>query len=172
MIKHWLGKLFGIQAEIDALNLRVKELSWDEPFGMLTRNGFLQHCHEMKPKVRRVVFIDLDDIGDLNIKLGYTEVDRRIKSIFRCFRNSNEVVARWYSGDEIVLLFDDLSNSMQRIRDLHNTASALGVTFAYETGIWRKMDGKSIDLVVNSLSARVCQKKTALKEPPGGVICE
>lgn len=167
-----MGKLFGIQAEIDALTLRVKVLSWDEPFGMLTRNGFLQHCHEMNPKARLVVFIDLDDIGDLNIKLGYTEVDRRVKSIFQDFCNANEVVARWYSGDEIVLLFDDLSNSMQRIRDLHNTASALGVTFAYETGIWLKMDRMPIDAVINRLSVRVCQKKTTRKEPLREVLCE
>ena len=43
MIKHWLGKLFKIQAEIDALQIELNELSWDETFAYASGIWHKQH---------------------------------------------------------------------------------------------------------------------------------
>ena len=158
MIKRWFGKLFNIQEEIETLKIKLRELSWDEPFGMLTRNGFLHLCREITPQFRRVVFIDLDGIGDLNLELGYSEVDRRVKSIFEEFGNSSEIVARWYSGDEIVLVFDDLIDSDHRIQQLFKAAKTVGISFVYASGIWHKKQTPIIEMI-DQLSARVCAEK-------------
>ena len=52
MLKQWIGKLFGFDAEIRELRRQVKELSWDGTFGMWTRGAFLQFCHVMPPDTR------------------------------------------------------------------------------------------------------------------------
>lgn len=171
MIKHWLGKLFEFQAENDALQNKLSELSWDETFGMLTRNGFLYLCRDVSPQVRKVVFIDLDGIGDLNLELGYAEVDRRIKSIFNGFSNSNEIVARWYSGDEIVLVFDDLTAFDHRLHQLYKEAEAVGISFVYASGIWHKQH-TPINEMIDRLSARVCAEKQLHSMRKGKVIDE
>ena len=171
MIKHWLGRFLKIQAEIDALQIKLNELSWDDTFGMLTRNGFLHLCREISPQVRKVVFIDLDGIGDLNLELGYVEVDRRIKSIFNGFSISNEIVARWYSGDEIVLVFDDLTASDHRIQQLYKEAEEAGISFVYASGIWHKQH-TPINEIVDRLSARVCAEKQLHSMRKGEVIYE
>lgn len=171
MIKQWLGKFFKIQVEIDALNKKLKELSGDEPFGMLTRNGFLHLCKEISPQFRKVVFIDLDGIGDLKLELGYAEVDRRIKSIFNGFCKPNEIVARWYSGDEIVLVFDDLAASDHRIQQLQYEAESIGISFAYASGIWHKRC-TPINELMDQLSARVCAEKQLYKKRKGEGIYE
>ena len=51
-------------------------------------------------------FIDLNHIYELNEHLGYNEVDRRVKEMFSVSFRRSDIVARWYSGDEIVILFD------------------------------------------------------------------
>ena len=163
MHKHWLGNLIDIQGEIDELRLKVAELCWDEPFGMLTRNAFLQRCRELPRIPCRIVFIDLDDIGDLNLRYGYKEVDRRIKSIFNGFYNPKELVARWYSGDEIVVLFDDVPDVAQRMHELQLAAHTQGITFVYATGVWQVGDF-SVEEIVDSLSSQVCREKTLSKK--------
>ena len=60
----------------------------------------------MPRDMRWVAFIDMNKIHELNEELGYTEVDRRMKETFSVPFRRSDVVARWYSGDEIVILFD------------------------------------------------------------------
>ena len=46
-LRRLYGRLFGFHQEIQELEKRVQELSWDEPFGMWTRGAFLQFCRVM-----------------------------------------------------------------------------------------------------------------------------
>ena len=161
MIKKLVGKLFGFEKEILDLRQQVQELSWDSSFGMWTRGAFLQFCDIMPRGRRIVVFIDLDQVHDLNEELGYTEVDRRVKATFSMPFRRSDVVARWYSGDEIVILFDtDREGAERKISQLEKSAASQGMAFQFEVGEWEV--GKTvIEDVVSVLADRLTQRKMA-----------
>ena len=129
MIRRLIGRLLGFRGEIEYLQARVTELSWDETFGMLTRNAFLQYCGQLPPGGRSIVFLDLSEIGNLNNLYGYAEVDRRVKLIFSSLQIPGVTVARWYSGDEIVLLFDVSRDPGKWITKLRRRAQRYGISF-------------------------------------------
>ena len=158
MLKESVIRFFGLRREIKNLRSQVEELSWDEPFGMLTRGAFLQHCRVM-PRGRRVVaFIDLDEIHSLNRDLGYTEVDKRVKSTFSIPFRRSDLVARWYSGDEIVILFDcDVDGAEVKISQIREAARKNGLKFTYEIGEWA-VGHQSIIHVIDDLSNKNCKK--------------
>jgi GGDEF domain-containing protein len=149
-LRRLYGRLFGFHQEIQELEKRVQELSWDEPFGMWTRGAFLQFCRVMPRGERVVVFIDLDDIHDKNILLGYGEVDKRIKAAFDIPMRRSDIVARWYSGDEIVVLFDsDRAGAIKKVQEIRSNAAAQGLSFRYEIGTWRVGVESIVDAVGN-----------------------
>lgn len=89
----------------------IERLSHDQAFDILTRSGLESLCW---PKVVNeaafVIFIDIDHMHDLNSRLGYDEVNRRIRESIHCRSlNSQRTpdIGRWFSGDEIVVLGTD-----------------------------------------------------------------
>lgn len=162
-----MGRMFGFQAQIDTLTEKLQELSWDKVFGMWTRTAFLQFCRVMPRGHRTVVFIDLDRIHSLNHELGYTEVDRRVKSAFSIPMRSSDIVARWYSGDEIVILFDnDHDSALAKVQALGASAAGQGLTFTFEVGAW-EVGVQDIVEVIGGLSA-ANRRKQAAAEAGGG----
>jgi GGDEF domain-containing protein len=159
-----VADIFGFEQELDDLRQRIVELSWDTTFGMWTRPAFLEFCRVM-PRGRRVVaLIDLNHIHDLNYQCGYTEVDRRIKMTFAIPFRRSDIVARWYSGDEIVILFDGGRVGMERkIEELRESACNAGLTFMFAIGEW-EVGCQLIEEVVTALSQRIAQEK--LLNPP------
>jgi diguanylate cyclase (GGDEF)-like protein len=120
---------------------------------MWTRTAFLQFCRVMPRGERIVAFIDLDHIHDLNHSQGYEEVDRRVKATFSIPLRSSDVVARWYSGDEIVILFDnDRESALAKVKELEASAARHGLTFTFEVGQWR-VGEQDVVQMVNALSA-------------------
>lgn len=165
-IKHFIGAIFGFHQEIHALRERVAQLSWDANFGMWTRDAFLEFCRVMPRGVRIVAFIDLNDIHALNYQVGYTEVDRRIRATFAIPFRRSDLVARWYSGDEIVILFDsDRPGAEHKLSELRESAGRQGLTFVSEIGEWQVGQQPVIE-AINALSQRSSQKKLA--RPAGG----
>jgi len=163
-LRRMIGKALGYQAEIDSLTLKLREVSWDHVFGMWTRAAFLQFCTVMPRGERIVVFIDLDSIHSLNNSQGYAEVDRRVRNTFSVPMRSSDIVARWYSGDEIVILFDnDRDSAMIKIAELQVNAAGQGLTFTFETGDWN-VGVQSIVDVVNALSSANRLKQAGRKE--------
>ena len=152
MIRRLAARLLGLERQIEDLQRRVRELSWDEPFGMWTRSAFLQFCRVMPRGERTLAFVDLDDIHHLNHQLGYTEVDRRIRATFSIPFRASDIVARWYSGDELVILFDaGLEGATRKIAELKGSAAANGLSFASALGTWQV--GKAVvEDVVDGLS--------------------
>ena len=155
------AKIFGFERELEALRQQIRELSWDAIFGMWTRGAFLQFCQIM-PRGRRVVaFIDLNEIHDLNERLGYNEVDRRVKAMFSMSFRRSDIVARWYSGDEIVILFDsDQTGAEAKIIQLEKSAAEQGLTFFYHLGEW-EVGKEAIEEVISVLADQVTAKKVA-----------
>lgn len=159
MLRDLVGRLFGFDAEIGELRRRVEELSWDSSFGMWTREAFLQFCHVMPRATRCVAFIDLNRIHDLNEQLGYSEVDRRVKEMFSVPFRRSDIVARWYSGDEIVILFDsDMAVAEQKIDQLNSSAAEQDLTFYHEIGQW-EIGKETIEDVVDELTKKVLERK-------------
>jgi hypothetical protein len=77
----------------------------DQTYGILTRLGGERTWRHLSTRYAafEVVFLDLDDLHRLNTEWGYAEVDRRIRSVLN-FRQEDIVMARWYSGDEIIAI--------------------------------------------------------------------
>ncbi len=152
-LKKVVGRVFGFQDQIDSLTKKLAELSWDSVFGMWTRTAFLQFCRVMPRGLRTVVFIDLDRVHDLNESVGYAEVDRRVRAAFAIPLRSSDIVGRWYSGDEIVILFDnDPESARSKLAALELSAAAQGITFTWEMGIWN-VGVQSIVDVVDALAS-------------------
>jgi GGDEF domain-containing protein len=159
-LKNVVGRLFGFQEQIDSLNRKLEELSWDSVFGMWTRTAFLQFCRVMPRGVRTVVFIDLDGIHALNESLGYAEVNRRVKTTFAIPLRSSDIVARWFSGDEIVILFDnDPQSARRKIAALQDSAASQSLTFAWEMGTW-EVGVQGIGEVIDGLASVSRSKRT------------
>lgn len=136
-MRQFLAKLLGLERELRELKGQVRELQWDTAFDMWTRAAFLQLCRLMPRGERTIAFIDLDDIHGLNHSLGYTEVDRRIRETFALQLRSSDIVARWYSGDEIVILFDsDSDGAKKKIADLERRAKRHDLSFVWDVGSW------------------------------------
>lgn len=105
--------------------------------------------------VRCLAFIDLDGINALNLRHGYTEVDDRIRSTFSVPFHRSDVVARWYSGDEIVILFDsDRRGADMKIGQLITVGERDGLTFESAVGEWN-VGQEEIETVLEAISKPV-----------------
>lgn len=159
MLREWLGRVLGFHQEIEELQRQIKDLSWDTTFGMWTRGAFLQFCQVMPRGERVVALVDLAGIHDLNDRLGYREVDRRVKAAFSMPHRRSDVVARWYSGDEIVILFDSgQTGAEHKIAQLEELAARHGLAFDFAVGTWG-VGKQAIEEVVGRLADEVIAKK-------------
>jgi GGDEF domain-containing protein len=159
VLREWLGRVLGFEQEIEELQRQIKDLSWDPIFGMWTRGAFLQFCQVMPRGERVVALVDLAGIHDLNNRVGYREVDRRVKAAFSTPHRRSDVVARWYSGDEIVILFDsDRSWAESKIAQLEESAARQGLAFQFAIGTWA-VGKQPIEEVVGRLADEVIAKK-------------
>ena len=167
MIRKLIGRITGFQKEIDKLNQKIVDLSWDEPFGMWTRTAFLHVCSVMPRGSRVIAFIDIDDVHGLNGTYGYSAVDDKVKSAFSIPLRSSDLVARWYSGDEIVILFDtDHRGAERKINELQENALKYGITFQYVMGLWEVGRTSVVD-VVDGLSCSISNEKKPHKTDDG-----
>ncbi len=164
MLKKLVGKLFGFEAEIEMLKEQISQLSLDPVFGIWTRNAFLQFSQVMPRGLRVVVFLDLDKLHQLNDQLGYEEVNRRIKSIFSVPFRRSDLIARWFSGDEIVILFDaDEEFALRKVGQLEEAARRQGMSFHFQLGIW-DVGKDPVEKIVDELSAKVLAQKSWEKQ--------
>ena len=107
MLRRLVAWLFGFSREIGELEERVRRLAWDPAFGMYTRAALLAMSGRELRGRKSVVFLDLDRVHELNLQFGYAEVDRRIRAAFSSnTRRSDMWAARWWSGDEVLLVLD------------------------------------------------------------------
>ena len=159
MLRDYVGRLFGFDAEILGLREKVRELSWDDAYHMYTRPAFLQFAQIM-PRGRRILaFIDLDYIHRLDRELCHTEVDRRVQSTFSVSFRRSDIVARWYSGDEIVILFDSERDGAERkMEELAVARRAEGLTFKFAIGDW-DVGKDAVEKVIEELSHQVALQK-------------
>jgi len=159
VLKKMVGRIFGFESEIEDLRQQVKDLSWDTGFSMWTRGAFLQLCEVMPRGIRTLIFIDIDDVHSLNERHGYADVDRRIRESFAIRFRRSDVVARWFSGDEIVILMDsDLEGANRKISELARSAEPRGIGFKFAIGTW-DVGRQAIEEAVEVLSDDVTEQK-------------
>ena len=85
----------------------LKKYRIDQAFGCYTRNALeMEIWPTVKDDVRFVVFADVDDMRVANKRFGYTRTDHKIRKAIAA-REEDIVVARWYSGDELVFFLMD-----------------------------------------------------------------
>ena len=166
MLKKLIGKLFGFEAEIYQLQDQISQLSMDPVFGMWTRSAFLQFSQVMPRSLRVVVFLDLDNLHKLNDQHGYEEVNRRIRAIFSIPFRRSDLIARWFSGDEIVILFDaDEEFARRKVDQLEEAAKQQGMSFHFQLGIW-DVGKDPVEKVVDELAEKVLELKAWEKQQP------
>jgi GGDEF domain-containing protein len=160
MLRRLVGWLFGFGREIGELEERVRRFAWDPAFGMYTRAALLAMSGRELRGRKSVVFLDLDRVHELNLLYGYAEVDRRIRAAFSSnTRRSDMWAARWWSGDEVLLVLDcGVGQAEVVVGRLQQLAQQQGLSFTYAIGEWDSDAGDLPD-VVERLSTQVLAQK-------------
>ena len=100
----------------------IKRLSYDKAFGILTRNALDEKINNLKKF--NCIFIDLCNLKKLNNLLGYDSVNHIIKKMFTEYNKNKEyVIGRWFSGDEIIIITDDVETALTKlinVSQIHN----------------------------------------------------
>ena len=87
-------------------------------------------------------------------------MDKRVKAAFSITFRRSDVVARWFSGDEIVILFDsDRIGAERKMETLQESAGKQGLTFKYEIGTW-EVGIETIDTVAEQLTEKLARQKS------------
>jgi len=105
------------------LELIIKDLCYDDSFGMLTRNGLKYYMERNDFDYNYSIFIDFISMSEMNRELGYYSVNDKIKCLFENEKES--LIGRWFSGDEIVIL----TNNLDIVKRLVNKSKYLGLNF-------------------------------------------
>ncbi|MGB3613089.1 MAG: diguanylate cyclase [Elainellaceae cyanobacterium] len=119
---------------------RARKAMFDGVYGCLTRSGLEAN----PPKAGSILFFDVDGMHDANERWGYEAVDSRIRAAIAQFRQSrgSSIVARWYSGDEVLAVVPqkDAVGAAERMLQVFREQE-LGVTIGVcdiSVGDWRE----------------------------------
>ncbi len=83
---------------------KIKRLSFDEAFGILTRPGLNERIRKIKKKFN-FAFIDFHNVHGMNNKFGYENTNQQFRDIFKSFPfRKTDIVGRCFSGDEIIII--------------------------------------------------------------------
>jgi GGDEF domain-containing protein len=110
-----------------AAHARVEAMRIDPTYGVLTRVAL----DAEPPQHGAIIFWDIDHMHHLNEQWGYQDVDRRIRLVCQSIREREDciLVARWYSGDELIYCCPsaDAELASLRIVELFR-AQGIGIT--------------------------------------------
>ena len=92
----------------------------DKAYGILTRNALEEKACKLKSF--NALFIDFHDVHKLNEKYGYGAVNDMFRTLFSTFKwRKTDIVGRWFSGDEIVIITNgDVKGLQERFREHAN----------------------------------------------------
>ena len=72
--------------------------------------------------------MDLAGIHAMNQRIGFPAVDSLVKELFSIQFRRSDIVARWYSGDEIVIVFDgETDSAAHKIGQLREKSTEKGM---------------------------------------------
>lgn len=134
---------------------KIQSLYKCPTFGCLTRQGIDTYWQKQRRRKNlSIVFLDIDHMHELNQSLGYAKVDQRLRRAFSTVRK-DELLGRWYSGDELILLVPS-SEAYQAALRLKSALNLEGIQATF--GI-TKAEGEFLSDVVKSASALVQDAK-------------
>ena len=110
-----------------------KELSGGNAYEILTRSALLQFCEAMPPGKYAVMFLQF---GKSGLASDSEEIDSRICSVLRVSVGPNDVVARWKSGEIVILLEYGRGLADERLFELEDRAHQGGLSFRCNIGTW------------------------------------
>jgi GGDEF domain-containing protein len=127
---------------------------------MYTRAALLAMSGSELRGRKSVVFLDLDRVHELNLLYGYAEVDRRIRAAFSSnTRRSDMWAARWWSGDEVLLVLDCGTDQTEAVvQRLQQSAKEQELSFTHAVGRWNG-DAEDLTSLVERLSTQVLAQK-------------
>ncbi|MBI3097798.1 MAG: diguanylate cyclase [Planctomycetes bacterium] len=167
-LRSFLIHAFGLDREMEELRREVVRLGWDASYGVYTRPG-LERLAALQPRGDRIiVFLDFDDVHRMNDLLGYVEVNRRIRRILDTPMRRGDLVGRWFSGDEIVIVFESYrAGALNLMRRLEAVASEEGMSFTWSPTAWcKEMEplARAVDRTVPFVMARKAARKARGEE--------
>ncbi len=102
----------------------IKYLSYDKMFGIMTRPAL---DLELKNKNKfNCCLIDFNNLKKLNQLIGYNKVNSIIFNIFNEFKKSECICGRWFSGDEVLIVHENIP---EKIKLLTKICHKNGMTF-------------------------------------------
>lgn len=109
----------------------LQELKQDKPFGILTRPG-LEIEHRKQAAGTYVIFMDLDQIHDLNSAIGAEAVNRKIRRALKIRHEDLILSGRWFSGDELAFIVkgDPRGVSERLLQSLNKNGLSATIAFA------------------------------------------
>jgi len=101
---------------IKELKRQLLELAYDDLFGVLTRNGLKQKIKQIK-KPFNALFIDIDNMKQLNADRGYDLVNDLIKDAISNFKfRQDDIIGRYFSGDELLIICEFPKKLAKRLK--------------------------------------------------------
>lgn len=167
MLRRYVSWLFGFDREVESLRRKYEKMLWDPNFEIFSRAGLDELIESSTDEYRTVAFIDFDDMHRLNQQFGYDDVNRRIRStLCRLSKAPQVFVARWYSGDEMVVLSaHDEAVTESLVEEASKAGAYFGVPFTHQVGGW---DGKTpFRHIVDDLSLKVLALKDQIGRQMG-----
>jgi molybdenum cofactor biosynthesis enzyme MoaA len=122
----------------------IKFLSIDPIFGVYTRK-YMDYLI-IKNDLIMIYIIDFEKIGKLNVEIGYEEVNKKFRKIFKkkidgCY------IGRFFSGDELIIAFDNdwtQEESVKVIKKIRRRARKECLNFKHlHVGLSTKSGGTS-----------------------------
>ncbi len=122
----------------------IEFLSIDPIFGVYTRK-YMDYLI-VKNDLRMIYIVDFERIGKLNVEIGYEEVNKKFRKIFKkkidgCY------IGRFFSGDELIIAFDndwEQKECKKVIKKIRRKARKEGLNFEYlHVGLSSKSGGTS-----------------------------
>jgi diguanylate cyclase (GGDEF)-like protein len=102
---------------VNQLQKKIRLLEVDAAFGLFTRAALQLKIDKRDDKYFNIICLDLDKIKELNTLYGYTTVNEKVQRSFQALKEKfpDVVVARWFSGDELVIVFPNV-NAKQKYK--------------------------------------------------------
>lgn len=109
----------------------IKYLSIDPIFGIYTRR-YMEYLIKIK-MLKHIYILDFDDIGKLNDEIGYEEVNKKFRHVFKIkkYKGFKGIyIGRLFSGDEIIIA-TNRKEIVEQLNELKDVSTSIGLNFRY-----------------------------------------
>lgn len=130
--EHRSGTIIGLDIEKirKGYERATEKLCSDVIFNILNRNGLEEKISQINEEFN-AIFMDFNDIHDLNQLFGYEKVNSKIRRSFEVFRSDKILIGRWFSGDEMVIIYPINVKDDVILARLSECTNAQGLSFKY-----------------------------------------